>query len=71
MKRNTKLFILSLAVRICGLFRLTRTARATAYLLNNIDTYINTLNAIAVFLACGGFISSLVFALLKSKEEKK
>ena len=40
MKRNTKLFILSLAVRICGLFRLTRTARATAYL-NYIDTYIN------------------------------
>lgn len=70
MKRNTKLFVLSLSVRICGLFRLTRTARATAYL-NNIDTYINTLNAIAVFLACGGFISSLVFALLKSKEEKK
>ena len=61
MKRNTKLFVLSLSVRICGLFRLSRTARATAY----------TLNTIAVFLACGGFISSLVFALLKSKEEKK
>lgn len=70
MKRNTKLFILSLAVRICGLFRLTRTGRATAYL-NYISTYINTLNAIAVFLACGGFISSLVFALLKGKEENK
>lgn len=68
MKRNTKLFILSLAVRICGLFRLTRTGRATAYLNS---TYINTLNAIAVLLACGGFISSLVFALLKSKEENK
>lgn len=68
MKRNTKLFILSLAVRICGLFRLTRIGRTIAYLN---DTYINTLNAIAVFLACGGFISSLVFALLKNKEEKK
>lgn len=67
MKRNTKLFILSLAVRICGLFRLTRTGRTSAYS----DTYINTLNTIAVFLACGGFISSLVFAILKSKEEKK
>ncbi len=67
MKRNTKLFILSLAVRICGLFRLTRTGRTSAYS----DTYINTLNTIAVFLACGGFISSLVFAILKTKEEKK
>ena len=70
MKRNTKLFVLTLSVRNSGQFRLSRTARATAYL-NYIDTYINTLNAIAVFLACGGFISSLVFALLKSKEEKK
>ncbi len=66
MKRNTKLFILSLAVRICGMFRMTRTARTVAY-----SNFVSTLNSIAVILVCGGFISSLVFALLKNKEEKK